>query len=186
MSSVPDSANEVFRHRPDIPLIDRIKIQSEVLVPLIKALEQALGRPAAHEVVRSGVGEYFRTLAENLAAERGSRGALGALGELCSAGNSVEGEVLENSDTAFSFDIVGCRFAEFFREIGEPEIGFLLVCSSDYPMTDGLPGIELERTQTIMQGARTCDFRYRFAADDLQPARSTADSARLTNPSQSQ
>ncbi|PYN94657.1 MAG: hypothetical protein DMD91_27360 [Candidatus Rokuibacteriota bacterium] len=37
-----------------------------------------------------------------------------------------------------------------------------LVCSSDFAMAEGFgSNIELARTQTIMQGASYCDFRYR-------------------------
>ena len=46
--------------------------------------------------------------------------------------------------------------------MGEPELGFLLICSADFPTAEGVgPDIELTRTQTIMQGAAHCDFRYR-------------------------
>jgi hypothetical protein len=42
-----------------------------------------------------------------------------------------------------------------------PELGFLLVCSSDLAMAEGFgAGVQLTRTQTIMQGASHCDFRY--------------------------
>jgi hypothetical protein len=48
------------------------------------------------------------------------------------------------------------------KELGEPELGFLLVCSSDFPFAEGFgPDIKLTGTQTIMQGASHCDFRYR-------------------------
>jgi hypothetical protein len=58
-------------------------------------------------------------------------------------------------------NVTGCRYARFFHEIGEPELGFLLVCSADFPMAEGFgDGVELSRTQTIMQGAGHCDFRY--------------------------
>jgi hypothetical protein len=46
--------------------------------------------------------------------------------------------------------------------MGEPELGFLLVCSADFDLAEGFgPDIKLARTQTIMQGARHCDFRYK-------------------------
>jgi hypothetical protein len=45
----------------------------------------------------------------------------------------------------------------------------LLVCSGDFPAVDGIPGEELERTQTIMQGAGSATFRYRFLAGELTP-----------------
>ena len=62
---------------------------------------------------------------------------------------------------AFDIDVTGCRYAEFYAELGEPELGFLLVCSADFSMAEGFGAdIRLTRTQTIMQGASHCDFRY--------------------------
>ena len=55
-----------------------------------------------------------------------------------------------------------CRYAEFYKELGEPELGFLLVCGADFTTAEGFgPDIKLTRTQTIMQGASHCDFRYK-------------------------
>ena len=54
--------------------------------------------------------------------------------------------------------------ADLFRELGEPELGFLFICSSDFGIYEAFPGVRLERTQTIMEGASHCDFRYRFLA----------------------
>ena len=42
-----------------------------------------------------------------------------------------------------------------------PFWGFLLVCYQDFPMTEAIGSdLVLERTQTIMQGATHCDFRW--------------------------
>jgi hypothetical protein len=58
-------------------------------------------------------------------------------------------------------NVTGCRYAQFYKEMGVPELGFLLVCGADFPMAEGFGGdIRLTRTQTIMQGASYCDFRY--------------------------
>jgi hypothetical protein len=58
--------------------------------------------------------------------------------------------------------VTRCRYAEFYKELGEPELGFLLVCTADFAVADGFGGdVKLTRTQTIMQGAPHCDFRYR-------------------------
>jgi hypothetical protein len=52
------------------------------------------------------------------------------------------------------------------KELCEPELGFLLVCSSDFPFVEGFGAdVRLTRTQTIMQGATHCDFRYRRQQD---------------------
>jgi hypothetical protein len=49
----------------------------------------------------------------------------------------------------------------FYKELGEPEL--LLVCGADFPFAEefGDAGTSLTRTQTNMQGASHCDFRYR-------------------------
>ena len=52
------------------------------------------------------------------------------------------------------------------KELGERELGFLLVCSADFSTAEGFGGdVELTRTQTIMQGATHCDFRYRRSSE---------------------
>ena len=41
------------------------------------------------------------------------------------------------------------------------ELGALIHCSRDFAMAEGFsPDIKLERTQTLMQGASHCDFRF--------------------------
>jgi hypothetical protein len=150
-------------HRPDVPLIDRIKIQAEVLVPLIKTMEAELGTERAHGLVRQALSEHYRKMAEDMVSEQGSAlGAMALFGAMSTAGDAVDVEYGEMSESAFDFDIVGCRYAQFFKEIGEPELGFLLVCSIDDHMAVGMPGLAFNRTQTIMQGADHCDFRYRI------------------------
>jgi L-2-amino-thiazoline-4-carboxylic acid hydrolase len=69
-------------------------------------------------------------------------------------------------EDTFEIDVTGCRYAQFYKELGEPELGFLLACSSDFAFAEGLgPDIKLTRTQTIMQGASRCDFRYKREKD---------------------
>jgi hypothetical protein len=76
--------------------------------------------------------------------------------------DALDYRVIEQSQDAFEFDVTGCRYAEFYKELREPELGFLLVRRADFPMADGFgPDIKLTRTQTIMQGASHCDFRYK-------------------------
>jgi hypothetical protein len=76
--------------------------------------------------------------------------------------DALDYEVIGQSQDAFAVDVTGCRYAEFYKELGEPELGFLLVCSADFDTVEGFgPDVELTRTQTIMQGASHCDFRYK-------------------------
>jgi hypothetical protein len=48
--------------------------------------------------------------------------------------------------------------------LGEPDLGALLVCEPDFDVTAAGGGaVTLTRDQTIMQGAPSCTFRYKFA-----------------------
>jgi hypothetical protein len=69
--------------------------------------------------------------------------------------------VRAQSQDTYEIDVTGCRYAQFYKDLGEPELGFLLVCSADFPFVEGFGSdMMLSRTQTIMQGADRCDFRY--------------------------
>ena len=47
-----------------IPVIERAKMQAQVLVPLVKALQAALGEERANALVRQALGAMYRTLGE--------------------------------------------------------------------------------------------------------------------------
>jgi len=73
-------------------------------------------------------------------------------------------EMLRHDKEALEFDVTDCRFAKFFRALGEPELGALLVCATDFDIVAaGSSEVGLTRDQTLMQGAPSCTFRYRFA-----------------------
>jgi L-2-amino-thiazoline-4-carboxylic acid hydrolase-like protein len=155
----------VEQHMPELPLIDRIKIAAELVIPIVKQMEAELGTERAHAIVRSGVSSQFRAMARDALAE--SKGdSLTALMNLNSGvrqGVDIETTMTAQPD-GFEMDVTGCVYARFFQQLGEPELGFLLVCSADFDVVEELPTLELSRTQTIMQGADHCDFRYRYLA----------------------
>jgi hypothetical protein len=153
----------------DVSVIERVKIQAQVLVPLVKALQAELGEERANALVRKTVGNVFRRLGEqwwqskqstNLAENMASAFASWARGD------ALDYSVRAQSRDSYEVDVTGCRYAQFYKELGEPELGFLLVCSQDFSFAEGFdPDIKLTRTQTIMQGASHCDFRYKRRKD---------------------
>ena len=48
----------------DIPLIEQAKIQAQVLVPLVKALQAELGEERANALVRKALGDQYRKFGE--------------------------------------------------------------------------------------------------------------------------
>jgi hypothetical protein len=64
------------------------------------------------------------------------------------------------------FDVKRCRYAEMYRELGMADLGRVLSCNRDGAFCTGFnPAIRLTRTQTIMEGADFCDFRYAIPED---------------------
>jgi hypothetical protein len=83
--------------------------------------------------------------------------------EKFAAGDALDYEVLKQTADTFDLNVTGCRYAKFYQELGAPELGFLLTCSADFSLVEGFGGdVQLTRTQTIMQGAHHCDFRYKL------------------------
>lgn len=72
-------------------------------------------------------------------------------------------EIQRDDDAALDLNVSFCRYAEYFRSIGEPELGAVLTCELDNHIVDlGAPAVELSRDETIMMGAKTCPFRYKL------------------------
>jgi len=81
--------------------------------------------------------------------------------EVWSKDDAMTVQFLEETDRSLSFNVTRCGYAELYLKMGVLEFGYCLSCSRDEPFLQGFnPQIRLLRTQTIMQGAPFCDFRY--------------------------
>jgi len=148
----------------DIPLIEQVKIQAQVVVPLVKALQAELGEERANAIVRKALGDLYRKYGEKWWRTQGARSLgekIASAFEMFAAGDALEYEVVKKTPDAFEVNVTECRYAKFYNKIGAPELGFLLTCSADFSHAEGFgANVQLTRTQTIMQGASHCDFRY--------------------------
>jgi len=146
-------------------VIEQAKIQAQVLVPLVRALQAELGEARANALVRKTLGDLYRGFGEEFwkAKNESDLGkAVSSAFRTYARDDALAYDVIEQSHDAFAFDVKRCAYAEFYKALGEPELGFLLVCTADFATSEGFgPDVRLTRTQTIMQGADHCDFRYR-------------------------
>ena len=156
--------------RPPITLLQQRGIEAEVLIPFIRRLEAELGRDRAHEIAREVIGEIAREQGRRVADALGRsdlEGFTHVKDSWGGAGGDLQIQTLRQDDQVLEFNVVGCRFAEMYRRLGAEDLGFLLSCQRDFSLSEGYSeGLHLERTQTIMQGAPYCDFRYRLARRD--------------------
>jgi hypothetical protein len=150
----------------DIPLIEQVKIQAQVLVPLVKALQAELGEERANAIVRKALGDLYRKYGEKWWRAQGARNLgekVTSAFEMFAAGDALEYKVVKTTPDAFELNVTECRYADFYKKIGAPELGFLLTCSgdTDFFRAEGFgANVRLTVMQTIMQGASHCDFRY--------------------------
>jgi hypothetical protein len=158
--------DEFFGGCDKISLLELAKIQAKVLVPVMRALRKELGAERADRIVADALRGWSRELYGKIGNEIQGRPAekFDAILRtwMPKIGTDVDMDVVRQTPEHWDFNITGCRYADFFRELGEPELGALLLCEQDIHVTDvvGRPDVKLERTQTIMKGAKYCDFRW--------------------------
>jgi len=152
----------------NLSLLDKTRIQAQVLVPVLRALRAELGKEKADGIVKQALRDWskelFAAIGDRISGSPRRKWATiqKPWGEV--SGREVEVEILRHDKEALDMDVTRCRFAEFFRALGEPELGALLVCEPDFDIAAvGEGDVNLTRDQTIMQGAPSCTFRYRFA-----------------------
>jgi hypothetical protein len=149
---------------PHLTLLQRREIEAKIVGPLIQGFIKKFGRDATLEVVREVITELARQGGADLAVRLGdaSLETFSQALSLWREGGALEIDLLEESSDRLSFNVTRCRYAELYRSLGLEDLGGSLSCQRDYALVEGFnPDIELERTQTLMEGAPFCDFRFR-------------------------
>lgn len=152
----PDTLNE-------IGVLKRREIEARIIGPIVEALAQEFDRERVLAIVAETIINVARKQGGERAAAMGDDSLI-AFAESAGdwrKGNALEIEVLEQSADRYDFNVTRCRYAEMYRSLGMAELGAVLSCNRDYSLVEGFnPEINLERKQTIMQGASCCTFRY--------------------------
>jgi hypothetical protein len=153
---------------PKVSLLDKTRMQAQVLVPVLRALRAELGNDTADAIVKQALRDWskqlFAAIGDGIEGSPRQKWAAiqSVFGEV--SGREAEFEILRHDKEALEIDVTRCRFAEFFRALGEPELGALLICEADFDIAAAGEGeVSLDRAQTIMRGAPSCTFRYKFA-----------------------
>lgn len=147
---------------PTITHLERRKIEGGVLIPVVQAFQRAIGKERANEIAREVIVELARRDGKRWAEQFGEDlAAMERVSGVWSGGGSLEIQNLEKSEERLDFNVTRCQYAEFYKELGLPELGKLFHCNRDFAMVEGFSsGLTLKRTQTIMEGASHCDFRF--------------------------
>ena len=157
-------------HDTDLPLLEEVRLQARVLLPVVRAIRERLGREEADRLIGDALRDWSRELHHRIGAEKGgnARAQWDAIWADMRPriGDAIHREMLTDTETVREYNVTRCAYAEFFKALGEPELGRFLLCDIDFDIAEvGAPDVEFRRTQTIMSGAPHCDFRYRFRGD---------------------
>ena len=164
----PDTLNE-------IGVLKRREIEARILAPLVNAFAAEFGRPRVLEIAKRVIVEIAREQGKALANHMGGSSLAHFVRskENWVKGDALTMEVLQADETTYDFNVTRCRYAEMYQALGIPELGAVLSCGRDFALGEGFnPELTLTRTQTIMEGAPCCDFRYRLeSAETSRPTK---------------
>jgi hypothetical protein len=150
----------------EIGILARRKIEAGIIAPIYAEMCAQLGEAQAQVIldaaIRNAAIGAARSFAERTPGGTSLR-SFQELQHLWTQDDALTIDVVKATDTEFHYNVRRCRYAETYREMGLGPIGHLLSCNRDAAFCVGYdPRIKLERTQTLMQGASHCDFRYRL------------------------
>ena len=143
----------------DLTPFEKLSLQMEFAVPLIRGLQAQLGEQAVNDALD-------RMHAANTAAAREAATPESTLPLAANRAffehwgqNALDYEVKRDDEAGFDVDVTGCRYAKMMAGLDAQDIGERLVCNYDFASSAGV-GQTLTRTQTCMRGASHCDFRF--------------------------
>jgi hypothetical protein len=148
-----------------IGVLTRREVEARILSPMIDALAESFGHDSVMAVVQKTIIKIAREQGTDLYKLMGNN-SLDDFSETLqfwTRDKALEIELIEKSGEVLSFNVTRCRYAELYDSLGIRDIGTIFSCTRDFALVEGFnPKVSLTRTQTIMEGAPFCDFRYRL------------------------
>ena len=152
--------------KTDLPILEQRRIEANIIKPIYEEMSKQIGKAKAADILRAAITKNSIEQGQAYAATETGETTLHGFHSLLpqwKANGALEVDMLKETDTEVHYNVTRCQYAEMYREFGLAEIGHILSCGRDGTFCTGYnPNIKLERTQTIMQGASHCDFRYRW------------------------
>jgi hypothetical protein len=135
------------------------------LIPVLQGLAKELGedrflaslkKVASESALKAGQERASQLPRNDLAAFTGSGSEPSHF-----AKHVLTREIVEDTPQAFELRVTECLWAKTFREMGAADIGYVLLCHTDYADCQVFnPRITLTRSKTLMQGDDCCNHRF--------------------------
>jgi len=150
-----------------LPILTQRRIEAAFAKGVYEEMKAELGEAAARRILSSAVIKLAKQTAAEMARQvTGGEPSLDSFRTILprwTAEDALHIEVVKSTDSEFDFNVTRCRYAEMYRAMGLGELGAMLSCNRDGAFCEGYdPRLKLARSQTIMQGASHCDFKYTY------------------------
>ncbi len=122
--------------QPMMPMIERRRIEAEILKHVYDVLVPQLGKPAAQQVISDAIRASAIEQGQRMAAEVKEGTSLEsfiAIQSRWTAEDALKVEVTRQDPEHYEFNVVRCRYSEMYKEMGLGEIGHLLSCTAMAP-----------------------------------------------------
>lgn len=146
------------------PIFVQRRIEASILKHVYETLIESHGEDVAKKAIADSVRKASIAQAKEMSEGiETSMTSFIELMEMWTRGGALETTVLAANEKEFNFDVTRCRYSEMYKEMGLGDIGHLLSCQRDGTFCEGYDSrIKMTRSQTIMQGAPTCTFRFKL------------------------
>lgn len=105
-----------------LSLLDQIKLQSQILIPLVKTLQSELGEDRANATIRKALGDLYRKYGEKWWQQQGEADfseKMGKTFQMFAEGDALKYEVVKESPQAYEMNDTACKYAEFYKKLYE-------------------------------------------------------------------
>ncbi len=148
--------------------VEKRAIEALAVAPVIRAVSQRIGREEALAILQEVNQQEAFQRGQSMMEKEGQNGIEELVNEVAGWGEEGvwEMDVIEQTPTTYFFNVTRCPYYEKYRELGLEEFGVEFSCCRDEPFARGFnPRLGLVRTNTIMEGADHCDFRYSLSSE---------------------
>jgi hypothetical protein len=149
----------------DITHLKLREIQAPIVTMLINGFAGEIGHEKAIKIAGNVIKEDAMASGKQMALKYGGN-TLAELSkivkEVWAKDGALKIKMIKETDSELFFDVIYCGYARAYEKMGIKEMGPILSCTRDFSFINGFnPRTELKRTQTIMEGAKYCDFRFK-------------------------
>ena len=149
-----------------IGVLARREIEARILIPFLEELYKKFGKTKILKVLEQTIKDIAKNQGKNLSNEYGNNvDAFLQTLEYWMQDDALEIDIIKKSESKLYFNVIRCKYAEMYNDLGISDLGTVLSCNRDASLIKGFNSkATLDRKETIMNGDKCCTFRYKFGS----------------------